>query len=87
MWRGNLLRLALLAVLAYVSLSYVHVLDLVVALCGALLGIPLSVVYPAAIHLRLVPQQPPGERARALVLGGAGVVLALGCASLALRGA
>ena len=42
--------------LAFVAITQAHRLDHVVALLGCFLGVPLIYIYPAAIHLKLVPK-------------------------------
>uniref|UniRef100_A0A7S2WLB3 Amino acid transporter transmembrane domain-containing protein n=1 Tax=Rhizochromulina marina TaxID=1034831 RepID=A0A7S2WLB3_9STRA len=81
--RGNTFRGLLVVCLCFVAIAEVNMLDKIVSLLGAFLGIPLAFIFPFLIHFRLVE----GSRwDKALDCGCAtvGICLALTCSAITL---
>jgi len=81
--RGNLFRALLVVVLCLVAIAEVDMLDKIVSLLGAFLGIPLAFIFPFLIHLRLVDSSTWVKMANT-VCAGIGVCLALTCSAITL---
>jgi len=54
--RNDVLRVALVSVLALIAIVEVHALDHIVALLGCLASTPLALVLPPLMHIKLVKQ-------------------------------
>ena len=74
---GDVARCGLVLLLSAISIQTVNDLDKLVALLGGLLGIPLAMIYPVAIHYKLIKDAPPRFRFLDRLCLVVGIALAL----------
>lgn len=58
LWFGNIGRVSLVTFLCVVAVLNVDKLDKMVSLLGALFGVPLALIIPSSIHLKLCTDSP-----------------------------